>query len=165
MVTDITPVAGISRRERGWINMDLEVSADGNRLYFTHSYFSGQPVPSKSNLALAVKDGSDFREAGNSWQIMAATNTGRLEYAPATSEDELTLYWTHAGSLEGGAGFEIRKATRADRNAPFGNVETLAIFTGHFEAPTVSPDGKMILYHKLVDGRFRIHAVARSGSE
>jgi hypothetical protein len=113
---------------------------------------------------MAVKDGNDFREAGNRRQIIAATNTAKLEYAPATSEDEPTLYWTHAESMDGGAGSEIRKATRPDRNAPIGNVETMAVFTGHVEEPTVTPDGRMIFHHKLVDGRIRIHAVAHSGS-
>jgi hypothetical protein len=113
-VTDVRPVAGISRRQRGWINMDLEVNAAGDRLYFTHSYFSGKPVPSRSDLSVAVKDGDDFSEAPNGTDLMREINTADLQYAPATSDDELTLYWTHAKAPLGTAGFEIRRATRPD---------------------------------------------------
>jgi hypothetical protein len=84
-------------RKLPWYNMDGEISADGNTLYITETRIPrlGRALKAADIiLATRAPDGS-FKRHPRSDEIMAKINTRTdIEYAPAISGDELTLYFT-----------------------------------------------------------------------
>ncbi|PYQ47515.1 MAG: hypothetical protein DMF59_18680, partial [Acidobacteria bacterium] len=92
VVSDVAAVPGISRLTPGQVNFDVEVSADGNILYFTDGLFTGGSVPATADLAIATRgsDGQFHRVEG----LLDAVNTSALEYAACISADELELFFT-----------------------------------------------------------------------
>jgi hypothetical protein len=160
--TDVAVVEGISKRLPGWLNMDSEISADGQHLYYTVNEFApGSGLPKSSDLAVAGKNGvASFEPLADSADIMKSVNTGSQEYAPATSADELELYFTRADFDK--KDFRILVAKRNSTAEPFGMPETIGSIGGTLkEAPTVSPDGQCLYYHMLDDGKFQIYLVRR----
>ena len=150
------PVPGLSRGVFGQINFDVEVSADGNTLYFVDGTFTGGPVPAAADLAVAVRqqDGSFVRrETGE----MAAINTPALEYAAGISDDELILYFTRIVD----AIPAIFVSTRSRRDEVWGAPQRIAAIPGFVEAATVAPGGKSIYYHALRNERFVIERLER----
>ena len=94
-------------------------------------------------------------------------NTKKLEFAPATSADELTLYFTRLDMkalFKGKPGaFAIMVATRANRTSPWGVPRAITAITGHAEAPSVTPDGCAIYFHRKDGGIFRLYLTRRIG--
>jgi hypothetical protein len=168
-VEAVEPVpGGLSPNALLRLNMDAEISASGERLYYTFNrwrLFGGGIASSNIHVAFRADDGG-FHPAADSEALFAAVNTAKLEFAPATTPDELTLYFTRVDrrALQRGEadGFGIFVATRPDRDAPFGPPERIAAIEGYVEAPTISPDGCLLYFHKLVDDRFVIQAARRS---
>ncbi len=149
-------VEGISRRQRGWLNFDVEVSADGRTIYYSVGLFTGDPVPHEADLAVAHQSGDMFKKETGT--VFEAINTSDLEYAAAISKDELELFFTRFSQ----GGLAIYRATRPTANQPFGSVQPVSAAVGHVEAPTLSPDERLLYYHrKGTDGRFRIYSVSR----
>jgi len=150
------------------LNMDAEISADGERLYFTDNRWRlfGGGIAS-SNLALAAKDAEGaFHRVPGSQRLFAAVNTDRLEFAPALTEDELTLYFTRVDrdALRRGApgGFAIFVSTRPSTRDPFAPPRRIEAISGYVEGPTVAPDGCTLYFHQRVQERFVIRAATRS---
>ncbi|MGR6430484.1 hypothetical protein ACU5AY_06140 [Rhizobium sp. PAMB 3174] len=162
-VTDVTHVEGNAQKRRPqWINIDDEISADGETLYFVENHLSlidRKLESSEILLAYRQSDGS-FKRPKRVEDIFKNVNTGRLEYAPSTSKDELTLYFTRADrkARETGIGqeFAIYVATRASKSERFGEPERISAIEGYVEAPSVAPDGCALYFHKQVAGVFRI---------
>lgn len=96
-VSGIELVPGVSRQERGIVNFDVEVSPDGNTLYFVDARF-GRSGPESADIVIAQRSGEGF-------QLTALE--GFVE-APTLSPDERSLYY----HKKEGAKFVIYRASR-----------------------------------------------------
>lgn len=165
----LAPIEGDVNAQRVfWINMDSEISADGQTLYTTDSRFD--PVRSRmveSNLVIARRSGQGFARAPDSAAQLANINSSKMEYAAALSRDLKTLYFTRvdfAVLSEGGeTGFQTLVARRAAIEEPWGVPRPIASVSGYAEAPTLSPDECSVYFHKRVDGRFAIFRTTQRG--
>lgn len=140
-------------------NMDAEISADGQRLYIADTRWAA-PFPRKSDLSLATRTKDGWRRADEFDYLFTNINTrSALEYAPATSSNELELFFTrltpHFLALPT---LEIMVATRTDANSAFGTPSRIAAISGFVEAPTVAPDGALY-YHAKID---ELHVLMRA---
>lgn len=156
-VSDVDLVAGISDMTPGHVNFDVEVSATGDTLYFVDGIFSGGPFPNKADLAIAVRDGQEFHRFKKSSKMLANVNTEALEYAACISADERELFFTRVES----AGPVIYRSFRKKIAKPFGLPERVIAIEGFVEAPTLSPDGRSLYYHKKEGDLFVIYRVTR----
>jgi hypothetical protein len=137
-------------------NMDAEISASGAHLYFTDNIWA-PGAPRTSDLRLAVHQNGAWGRARefDRWFVNINTRSA-LEYAPATSENELELYFTRlTRHFLQPLRFETFVATRESTSAPFGAPERIGAISGVAEAPSVAPDGALY-FHAMVDGRFTI---------
>lgn len=147
----------ISRRQRGWLTMDAEISRDGASLYFADARFSGGPVPDESDLVLARRTLDTFTVDDESRRRVAALNTRALEYAPATSADGLEIFFTR---LEGSTP-TILRAARSASTQPFGAPSPVGGIEGFVEAPTLACDGATLYYHRRDGTEFAIYRAER----
>lgn len=165
-VTDIHLTPGITPKAAGWLNMDSEISADGQTKYYTHSEFrTKRGFPDTSYFVIGRKgpDGT-FSDDPNSAKILGGVNDGKIQYAAAISEDELELFFTRMDEEKlkrKQPPFTIYRATRNSKTSNFEPPEPLTVFTGMFEAPTVAPGGKRLYYHQKVGDRWEIWTVER----
>ncbi len=168
-VSAVTPLRGESWRNRPlWLNMDAEISADGQTLYFTENRWRlfGGGIQS-SNIVIARRDDAGaFQRPDNAESLFEQINTNLLEFAPALTPDELTLYFTRVdrAALDAGRpnGFGIFAATRNAQSEPFGPPQRIEAINGYVEAPTLSPDGCGIYFHKRVNEVFEIQLARRT---
>lgn len=172
-VTDITALKKLSLRKGGWINMDIEISEDGQTLYSTQSYFKkGDNFPSKSYFFYAKKSDGEFIPAEDSKQIFRRINRDGdfdgdgMVYAASISKDERTIFFTRAKRSKSGiAGFRSYIARREDKGAAFEEPVEIKAITGFAEAPTLSADEQEIFYHKRIPEAggqvFRILSLAK----
>lgn len=145
-------------RERGVVIFDVDVSPDGNLLYYARGEFTGGPVPKTADLMVAERQGDAFILSPSRTAALATIDTpGALEYAAAISADGRELFFTR---LSGGAP-RIYRAVRASSDVPFGPPAPLAAIEGFVEAPTLSADGQRLYYHQRVNGRFVVCRVRR----
>lgn len=147
----------------GELNFDLEVHYDGEILYFVEGIFSGNPFPDEANIGVASNSSGAFVSMPDSGAEMAAVNTDSLEYAPSISTDLLELYFTRAvGSVSTGYNFGIYMATRPSPADNWSNVSRLQNLNGDtVEAPSISFDGKLLYFHKKVEGVFKVYVAER----
>ena len=159
-VTGITPLSGLAIQTTGRLNFDLEVSPDGNTLYFNDGVFGGNPFPDEADIAVAVRRGFAFERHPDSASLMANVNTPDLEYAPAISTDGLELFFTRVSLAQ----LEpvIMRSTRPDPASPFGAPERVSAITGFVEGATLSPDEMSLYYHRAENGGFALYRVTRS---
>ena len=155
-VAGVALVPGLSRRQAGQVNFDVEVSPDGNTLYFVDARF-GRSGPETADLVVAERRGADFVRRPDSAELLKNVNTEALEYAPCISADGLTLLFTRARlSLVGGS-VAIYVAQRAHSTEPFGPPARLAALDGLVEAPTFAPDERAIYYHRKDGAKYVIY--------
>ena len=158
-VASVAAVSGVSRNQPGWVTMDAEISPDGNTLYFVDAYFNGGPLPTQAKIVIANKNGGSFSRQSNSSYILQKVNASGLNYAPDISGDGLELYFTR---LVSGGQTQIYVAKRSRTTDPFGTPQALtAVNTGAVEAPSLSPDGKKLYYHKQVGTGYQIYMASR----
>ncbi|ANP45123.1 hypothetical protein [Candidatus Viadribacter manganicus] len=140
-------------------NMDAEISADGRRLYIADTRWAA-PIPRASDLRLAVRTRDGWRRAREFDFWFASINTSRaLEYAPATSSNELELYFTRlTPHFLAPPALEIMVATRADVTSAFGVPARIAAIIGFVEGPSVAPDGALYLHAKIDEMHVLMHA-------
>lgn len=148
-------VPGVSRAEPGWVNFDVEVTASGDRMVVVDGLFD--PVSGgwrETALAVATQSAErTFRRTGSP-ELSAVQWTGGIQYAPATSADELTLYVTrHAMGI---AGPRIFVATRSSQVERFCTPTEVREAEGYVEAATVAADGSIYYHHRSDDGVFRL---------
>lgn len=131
-------------------NMDVEITADGRRLYFADARWAA-PIPRSSDLRVAVRREGSWRRAPERDAWFAQINTKRaLEYAPATSPDERELYFTRlTPAFLAPPKLEIMVATRPDADSPFGAPAPIAAISGFVEGPTIAPDGALYFHAKI----------------
>ena len=161
-VSDVRLVPGLSRREPGLVNFDVDVSPDGNTLYFVDGLFGATPPPKTADLVVARRDESgEFRRAEDSGRIMASVNTDALEYAASISNDGLELFFTRSKLWPGRLSMAVWRTARETVNEPFGEPQRVAAIQGFVEATTFSPDEKALYYHRRDGERFVIYLVER----
>jgi hypothetical protein len=151
-------IDGLALKKKGNLNFDAEISADGNTLFAVHGKFSGDPVPDAADIFIAVRDGSGFQRLPDSAAILKNINTPALEYAPAVSADLLQLYFTR-GARYFHKPPVILHASRTRTDEPFGMPRPVASITGFVEAPSLSPDGCWLYFHRNDGGRYAIYRV------
>jgi len=150
------------------LNIDMEVSANGETLYVAENRWDLlRGVPATSDITMARKVAKGFERLPNANALMANINTSKLEYAPATSADELTLYFTRLNmkALRKGkpGALTIMMATRPDTSSPWGTPAAITAIEGFAEAPTVTPDGCALYFHRKDDGQYRLYYTRRTG--
>ena len=134
-------VEGLARAP-GWVQFDAEISADGRTLYVSEGWFASGEVE-HADIFVARRKGEAF-QADRGAAMLAAVNSDALEYAPALTRDERTLFFTRWD----GAGLPaIWRAERASRDVAFGTPERLPL-KGFVEAATVSADETHIYFHR-----------------
>ena len=85
------------------------------------------------------------------WDEMHNINTWNLEYAPSITPDGRELFFTRANGMTHRT--RIMHSTRASIFEPFGRPQEIASIPEAFvEGPTLTPDGKVLLYHRRVEG-------------
>jgi len=89
VATNVQLINGLSKLQPGWVNFDVEVSADGQSIYFVDAQFDQTLNPSKADLVIAKKSNSVFQRLSNSNEIMKNINSNALEYAACISVDQL----------------------------------------------------------------------------
>ena len=156
-VSGVALVAGISKQILGQVNFDVEISPDGNFMYFVDGLFSGQPVPDAANLVLAVRTDNGFEREPASPAIFANVNTAALEYAAAISAKGKELFFTRLVGVQSA----IYHAWRLTTDAPFGEPQRIDVIDGFVEAATLSADGRRLYYHKRDGALFVIYRVTR----
>jgi Tol biopolymer transport system component len=154
-------VPGVSTQVPGMVNFDVDISADGNTMYFVDGRFAGSPpAPETADLVIAARRGTSFERTASSAEIMRNVNSGDLEYAASISADGLTLFFTRLKKgLTGDA--VILMATRSSVTAPFDRPLRLTAIDGFVEGPTLSPDERSLYYHRNDGNRFAIYRVTR----
>jgi len=75
--------------------------------------------------------------------------------------DGLELFFTRVDSTTSGGSPAIYRATRTDLNSAFATPELVTAATGFVEAPSLSADGHLLYFHKMVNGIFAIYHVQR----
>jgi Tol biopolymer transport system component len=158
-VANATLVPGISLLEAGKVNFDAEISADGQTLWFDDGDYSTGTLTAAS-IVIAHQQGGTFVRLANSASILAAVNTADLNYAPSISVDGLELFFTRAATASG-AMPAIYRTTRPDTQSPFAAPELVSGATGFVEAPSLSADGHLLYFHKLLNGTFVIYYLQR----
>lgn len=155
-VQNVELVPGVSREEPGIVNFDIEVSPDGETIYFVDARFEDN-APATANLVIARRTGGGFTRAANSDEILRAVNTEALEYAAAISTDGLELFFNRVGS----DGPAIYRASRLNRNKPFGSPQRVAAMNGFVEGPTFGLDDRAVYFHKRENGQFVLYRADR----
>jgi Tol biopolymer transport system component len=158
-VSGVALVQGISLQKAGIVNFDAEISADGQTLWFDDGDYSTGSLTAAS-IVSADRQGAAFVRNPNSATILAAVNNSDLNYAPSISVDGLELFFTRA-STASGATPAIYRTTRTDKNSAFAAPELVTAASGFVEAPSLSADGHLLYFHKLLNGIFVIQYVRR----
>ena len=160
-VTAVELVPGVSRNQPGIASFDVEISPDGNTLYFVDGRFArGRDGPQTADIVIAQRRGAAFERLTDSDAILRNLNTDALEYAPCISSDGLTLFFTRAAKGMAG-GVAIYLAQREHVGAAFAKPQRSAVLEGFVEGPTLSPDEESVYYHKKDGNRFNIYRVSR----
>ena len=160
-VSNIALVPGISMQKAGWVNFDAEISADGQTLWFDDGQYTSSGVLQAASIVIANREGGVFARQGNSAALLATVNSSGLNYAPSISVDGLELFFTRLASSTSGASPAIYRAVRTDSSSAFGEPELVAAATGFVEAPSLSADGHLLYFHKMVNGTFVIYHIER----
>jgi hypothetical protein len=159
VVTGVELVAGVSRHEPRIVNFDVDVSPDGEKLYFVDGYFGKSGVET-ADIVVAERQGPGFVRSPSSVELLKNVNTKALEYAPCISADGLTLLFTRARRGLNGS-VSIFASQRVSITKPFGTAARLVALDGFVEGPTLSPDERSIYYHKRVNDKFVIYRASK----
>ena len=160
-VTGVAVVPGISALRAGTVNFDAEISADGQTLWFDDGQFSAGGVLRAARIVIANRQGAVFARQADSTRLLAAVNVGGLNYAPCISADGLELFFTRVESTTSGAAPAIYRAARVDTHAAFAEPERVTGAAGFVEAPSLSGNGRLLYFHKRVNGRFAVYHLER----
>lgn len=160
--TAVQLLGGVSRQQAGWVNFDVEVSADGHNLYYVDARLDQNGTPQSADLVLATNHGSGFQRRADSAELLKNINTPALEYAAGISVNELELYFTRILlPITANTTPTILVATRPTVNDPFGTPLAIASISGFAEAPTVAPDQRTIYFHHKDGNTFQLYLVRK----
>ena len=162
LATNVRLVEGLSKMQAGWLNFDVEVSADGGTLYFVDGLFNQGGTPTTADLAIAKKNGSGFQRVSNSNSLLQNVNTNALEYAACISVDQLELYFTRVETpITASSSPSIFLARRQTVNEPFGVPFKIESIKGFAEAATIAPDQKTIYFHMKENDKFGLYMIRK----
>jgi len=162
IATNVKLINGISRLQAGWVNFDVEVSADGQTLFFVEAQFNQTGTPQTADIVIGQKYGSGFQRSLTSSEIVKNITTDALEYAVCISADELELYFTRVQApITPTSSTEILYSTRRKVNDAFSTPIKITTITGFAEAVTISPDQKILYYHKKENNKFVLYMVRK----
>lgn len=152
-------------------NMGVEVSADGEYLYFSRATwemrgFKLGPFEDSDILFSKRQDGNYVYDESEAKRVMQYINTPDMEYAASISADGQELFFTRlplADLKKGKLHSQIMRATRGNLLEAFGMPQVItAIGSNDFvEGPSISPDGRELYYHKREGEKFRLYKVTR----
>ncbi|MEY8019198.1 hypothetical protein AB8P51_00060 [Muriicola sp. SD30] len=161
-LTNISVVENLSLNQPGWLNFDVEVSNDGQTLYFVDGLYDENGGPREANFSIARKNGTEFQRDPNSGTILANINTDNLEYAAAISKNELELCFTRIiGDISPDSEAKIYIATRTSSDLPFSEPQLISEIMGFVEGPTFSADDNGLYYHKKENGDFVLYYIEK----
>ena len=172
-VTDVVPVEGLSHKQTGLLNMDPNISYDGNTLYFTDIDFrNGLHVVVK--VAVRNPDGTFTKLADSDPRMLEFKNEFKNVYngnvinkpliGPVMlSRDGLEGFFNAADlSVEWNRIYTVKRNSVSD---PFGVPQLIGAADGFVEGAFISGDGNHLYYHKLLaippKGAFKIYMVTR----
>jgi hypothetical protein len=160
-ISDIQIVNGLSKNIPGWLNFDVEVSKDGNFLFFVDGRFDQNGGPYEADLVLAEKvNGEWIRSEDQS--LFKYINSDELEYAACISSDLLELYFTRLEApITNSSVAQIYVSTRNSADDVFNKPYKINQITGFVEGATISPNDKKIYYHKLEDDKFVLYMIQK----
>ncbi|MBT8281999.1 MAG: hypothetical protein KJO16_10500 [Muriicola sp.] len=162
VLSNISVVENLSLNEPGWLNFDVEVSNDGQTLYFVDGLYDENGGPREANFSIARKSGAEFQRDPNSATILANINTEDLEYAAAISKNELELSFTRIiGDISPDSEARIYIATRTSTDLPFSEPQLITEITGFVEGPTFSADDNGLYYHKKENEDFVLYYIEK----
>ena len=145
-----------------WLNMDAEISADGNTLYVVENRtrLFGGGLQSANIFAAYKSPAGTFYRTEKLDAYFANINTDKLEFGPSVSADELTLYFmredTHAVKEGTDTAYQIFVSTRKSKSEAFNTPKQIKLLYGEIGAPTISPDNCSLYFHQKVRGVYRI---------
>ena len=160
-VSGVDLVPGPSTQQPGIVDFDVEVSPDGDALYFAEGAFGAAQGPTSADLVLAARSGTRFARLAGGGHILANVNTAGLNYAAAIAADGRELFFTRIDLGHPADGPKVYRAYRQGATEPFGCPQRLRALTGYVEAPSLSLDGRTLYYHKRTGTRFLIYRVTR----
>jgi hypothetical protein len=153
-------------------NMGVEVSADGQYLYFSRAtwqmngFWLGTFID--SDILFSQKhNGQYVYDETQAKAVMKNINTADMEYAASISADGLELFFTRLpidDLRKGKVHSQIMRAARSSLSEPFSAPESIiAIGSDDFvEGPSLSPDGTELYYHKREGDKSRLYKVSRN---
>lgn len=152
-------------------NMGVEISADGDTLYFSRATwqmrgFSLGPFEDSDILFSRRKEGKYIYDEAEAKRVMQYINTPDMEYAASLSANGMELFFTRlplADLKQGIVHSQIMRASRSNLMEAFGRPRAIAaIGSDDFvEGPSITPDGSELYYHKRVGEKFRLYKVTR----
>lgn len=155
-------VGGVSRQLAGWVNFDLDVSADGQFIYFNDGQFDQNGGPYTADIVIAEKGATSFQRLANAAAILQNINSSELEYAPCISNNLLELYFTRATAPFTGSTIPaIYYATRSTITEAFGTPVRIPNITGFVEGPALSGNQQSLYFHKRENNKFVLYMVKR----
>ena len=158
----VEAVRGLASARRGLVTFDAEVSADGRWLYGAEGDFTDGKGPRAADLFVARRTADGFARTADSNAMMAAVNTPDLEYAPSVSADGRELFFTRTHVWLGiWPTTTIERAVRRSRAEAFAPSTTVRAAQGFVEGPSLSGDGRTLLFHCKLDGVFGIWRLTR----
>ena len=161
-LTNISVVENLSLNEPGWLNFDVEVTNDGQSLYFVDGLYDANGGPREANIVIARKNGDEFIRDPNSNILLENINTNNLEYAAAISKNELELCFTRIiGDISVNSEAHIYIATRTSTNLPFSEPQEITEITGFVEGPTFSANDTGLYYHKKENDDFVLYYIEK----
>ena len=162
-VTDVRPLpTDFTPKKLLRLNIDLEISADGSELIVDENrwnLFKGRP--SVSHLAVASRVGEHFERRPDSDRLMQSINGDALAYAPATSADRLTLYFTRWNRRVSGDVPRLMVSRRASPTMAWSVPRRIAAAAGFVEGATLVPGECGILYHARIGEAYRLFLTRR----
>ena len=151
-------LTSISTGGGGLLDFDVDLSADGQELIVARGRFTGAALPVEADLRLYRRAGAGFSPAPDGAAVFAALNTDALEFAPAMTSSGLELCFTR---LVPGREPILMVSRRATATEAWGAPRRIRGPTGLVEAGTWSPDGRILYFHALVNGRYVIRRLMR----
>ena len=99
-------------------------------------------------------------------RLFRNVNTDKLEFGPALTADELTLYLMRLDPQAVTDGtddaYQIFVSTRKSKSDPFNTPRKIKALYGDIGSPTISPDNCTLFFHQKVHDVFRIMMSRRS---
>lgn len=162
VITHVQPLHDFSISKAGWVNFDIEVSADDQYIYFVDGQLDQNGTPFSADVVIAKHTTNGFKRWSNSSEILKNINTIALEYAVSISGDHLELYFTRLSvPITSHSLPQIFYSTRKNISESFGQPVKISNLTGFVEAPTISPDKKSIYFHRKEGGKHSLYLIRK----